>query len=124
MAYDISIMSTDANGRVTYRLPDLAHKISGKDKLVQHFIKHLYDDNIGGLIKTLKSDHHWSDGDIVDAVHKTVRYMQNAQAGKALQPDEKITGASITKLSIDKRTGKMDLVISIKSASGSIRIEI
>jgi len=124
VAYDISIMSTDANGRVTYKLPDLSHKISGKDKLVQHFIKNLYDDKIGGLIRTLKEERSWSEGDIVDSVHKTVRYMQANQAGKELSPDEKITGANITRLSIERRSGKVDLVIAIKSAAGIATITL
>lgn len=118
MTYDVSIMSTDKDGRVTYRLPSLSHKISGKDKLVQHFIKNLYDDNIGGLIRLLRETREWGAGDVIDTVHKTVRYMQAIQSGKSIHPDEKLKGASISRLSIDRKAGKVDIAVAIKSAGG------
>ncbi len=122
--YDISIMSADKNGRLTYGLPSLSGKISGREKLTQHFIKHLYDDNIGGLIKLLTEKRSWDDGDIVNCVYLTVRHMKRLQANRSLHPDEKLEGASIKRMQVDKKAGKVDIEISIKSAGSTSTITI
>ena len=119
MAYDISIMSTDADGKLSYRFSGLTNRIVGKEKMTQHYIKYLYDDNIGGLIKLFRTSKTYTERDIVSAAFTTLRYHKSLQAGKSLHADEVISNISINKIEIDRKIGRVDIEIVIKSVSGA-----
>lgn len=118
MAYDIGIMRTGPDGKVDYRFSGLSHRIVGKEKMVQHYIKYLYADSIGGLIKLFRSNANYGTQEIVSAAYKAFRYQKALQSGKALHPDEAIANISIKNINIDRKGGRVDIEIVIKSISG------
>lgn len=119
MSYDISVMRPNIEGRIDYRFSGLNARLVGKAKLAEHFIKNLYGDDIGMLIKTVRETKDWDAGTISNCVYITMRHMKNAQMGESMHPDERLANVSIKKLRIDRSGGVMELEISIVSQSGA-----
>lgn len=122
MAYDISIMNTGSDGKVDYHFSGLGDRIVGSDKLTQHYIKHLYADDVGGLLHLIRETHNWDEGDIRVAIMSTSRHIQALQAGKNLHPAEKYAGISIDRIEIRKTEGVVDIAFTIKTGAGPVQV--
>ena len=120
MAFDISVMNVNSDGVLDYRFSSLGGKITGKQKLAEHYLKALYDDEIGGLIKMIRTAGRWGESEIRYAVYEASRKIKSRQLGMSLHPDERLSRVSIKRLYLDKaNSSRMDLEIVITSESGA-----
>lgn len=124
MGYDISIMKTGKDGKVDYRYSGLSGRCVGSDKLMQHFIKHLYADDIGGLIKLIRETHGWDETNIRIAILNTTRYIEKLQVGKSLHPAEKLVSVKIDKIEILRKEGVVNMEFTLKTQAGSISVSL
>lgn len=124
MGYDISIMRIDGSGRVDYAFPGISGRCVGSNKLIQHFVKHLYDDNIGGLIKLIRKTHDWTESDIRMCILNTSRHIERLQLGKYLHPEEKFVSVRVDKIEIQKSDNTVNIEFTIKTQAGQIPVVI
>jgi len=123
MSYD-SVMTTNNKGEVQYKMAGLSERITGKKKVAQHFIKHLYGDKVGGLLSTLRRL-GWTRSDIVACVMRTVAYIKNKQATQiSLHSEEKLVGAEIKKLDILQNNTSVNIEIAIQTMAGTVNITL
>lgn len=124
MQYDISVMTTGNNGVVDYRFPSMRAKIVGREKLVQHYIKALYDDNVGKLLKSMRENKEWSEMDVRRAVLMADSYIKDVQKNKNLHPEEALRRVTVKALRINKQIGELHLEVSLHTVAGDINITL
>lgn len=123
MAYDISVMRTDINGNVDYRFSGMNGRIVGREKLAQWFIKCLYADNIGGLLRLARSG-KMDEASVRLALVATGRHVSMLQSGKALSVDERYNGIAINKVIVGDKFGKAEIEFVLKSPDGGYTVRL